>query len=123
MTEPDDGAQARPYSRRRFLGQVGAVGAAGVLGPLFGAAASGASTSKRVGPTLLGGAKRTSPVKQIIVLCQENHSFDNYFGSYSKLPTGYGIPAGWQNSGIKPWHFTNNSGNGANPNHDWTSTH
>jgi phospholipase C len=33
----------------------------------------------------------TTPIKHFIVLMQENHSYDNYFGAY---PRGDGIPAG-----------------------------
>lgn len=122
MSEHDQGS-SRPYSRRKFLGQVGAVGAAGLAAPVIGGAAAGAATTRAKGPTLLGRAPRTSAVKQIIVSIQENHSFDHYFGSYSKLPSGYGIPSTWENSGIKPWHFTDLTDNNNDPNHDWTSTH
>ena len=121
MAELDDGALSRPYSRRKFLGQLGAVGA-GLAAPVVGGTAAGAAT-RPLGPRVLGKALRTSPVKHIVVLCQENHAFDHYFGSYSKLPAGYSWPSTWQNSGIRPWHFTNNTGDGADPNHDWTSTH
>jgi len=123
MTEHDTSTQSRRYSRRRFLGQVGAVGAVGLAAPLIGAAASGAETPKAKGPTLLGRAPRTSSIKQIIVACQENHSFDHYLGSYSQLPSGYGIPSTFSNSGIKPWHFTDLTDDDNDLNHDWTSTH
>jgi len=36
-----------------------------------------------------------SPIEHVIVCCQENHSFDSYFGSYPGLPAGYGIPVGF----------------------------
>jgi phospholipase C len=111
-----------PYSRRRFLGQVGAAGATGIAAPVIGKL--GGETTKPLGPRVLGKAIRTSPIKQIVVLCQENHSFDNYVGTYSKLPAGYGIPANYtKNSGVLPFHFTNLEGNFDDPNHDWTSTH
>jgi phospholipase C len=131
MTEKDADL-SRPYSRRKFLRQVGALGAAGLAAPFAGGALSGAATPRRAtGPTLLGKAKRTSPIKTIIISMQENHAFDHYFGSYpalAKLPggrtnAGYGIPAGWSNSGDKPFHFPNLTGNNFDPNHDWTSTH
>ncbi len=88
-----------------------------------GALSAGLVTRAGRGPTLLGRAQRTSPVKQIIVSCQENHSFDNYVGSYAALPAGYGIPRGWANSGQRPFHFAHRDGDGVDPNHDWTATH
>jgi phospholipase C len=130
MTEHDDNS-SRPYSRRKFLGQLGAVGAAGLAAPILGSATSGAAIRRSLGPVLLGRAKRSSPIKTIIISMQENHSFDSWFGSYpalAKLPggttdKGYGIPAGWQNGGVKPFAFGNTTGNSYDPNHDWTSTH
>jgi phospholipase C len=68
-------------------------------------------------------AARTSRIKQIIVACQQNHSFDHYWGSYSGLPAGYGIPATYECSGIKPFHFSNLTDNNSDPNHEWTTTH
>jgi len=62
-------------------------------------------------------------VQHIICLCQENHSFDHYFGSYSGLPSGYGIPAGYTSSGVAPFHFTSLTDNNSDPNHDWNSIH
>jgi hypothetical protein len=35
------------------------------------------------------------PINHVIVLVQENHSFDQYFGSYPGLPAGFGIPPGF----------------------------
>src|ERR1700678_4107591 len=123
MTEEDESAPRHAYSRRKFLGQVGAVGAAGLAAPLIGSTSSWAATPTAKGPTLLGRAARTSPVKQIVVACQENHAFDHYLGLYSVLPAGYGIPSAFENSGIKPYHFTDLTDNNNDPNHDWTSTH
>jgi phospholipase C len=110
---PDSNSPQSPtYSRRELLTKLGAVSAGVVAAP------------KGVGgPALIGRAVRTSSVKQIIVSCQENHSFDNYFGSHKALPAGYGIPRGWHNSGVRPFHFNNRTGDGHDINHDWTSTH
>lgn len=113
----DDAKVPRPFSRRAFLGQAASVGGAALV------ASHVPGVRPASGPTLLGRAKRTSRVKQIIVSCQENHSFDHYFGSYAKLPEGYGIPTGWANSGVKPWHFTDGTDNNKDPNHDWKATH
>ena len=116
----DNHSERDRLTRRHFLG-VSAALAAGVTAVSSGAVAG--AQSRRTGPLLLGRAKRTSPIKTIVVSCQENHSFDNYFGTFKKLPAGFGIPKGWQNSGIKPFHFATLTDLGDDPNHDWSSTH
>ena len=88
-----------------------------------GALSAGLVTRAGRGPTLLGRAQRTSPVKQIIVSCQENHSFDNYLGSYAALPAGYGIPQGWSQLRPAAVPLPHRAGDGVDPNHDWTATH
>jgi phospholipase C len=87
--------------------------------------AAGAATPKTRGPLLIGKAKRTSPIKTIVVSCQENHSFDHYFGTAlaSKLPSGYGTPSSFENSGTKPFHMPDLTDEGQDPNHDWSSSH
>jgi phospholipase C len=102
------------YPRRQFLRRAGAISLTGLAAPLL--ASPLASPAAADTPT-------ESPIKQIIVCCQENHSFDNYFGSYSGLPAGYRIPADWENSGHKPFHFPNHTGNESNPDHEWDATH
>lgn len=112
----------RAYPRRRFLQQAGLVGlAAPVLGEAAGAWTPAAAASR---PGLAG----KTPIKHIIVCCQENHSFDHYFGSYSKLPRGYGIPRKFtQPNGhggtVKPFHFTDLTDDGEDPSHSWESIH
>ena len=39
----------------------------------------------------IGATAATTPIKHLVVLMQENHTFDNYFGTY---PGADGIPAG-----------------------------
>jgi phospholipase C len=70
----------------------------------------------------------STPIQHIIVCCQENHSFDSYFGSYSGLPAGYGIPAGFtqpdgQGGTVAPHHFTNLTTDNVDPNHAWSDIH
>jgi phospholipase C len=120
----DDPTRTTRYSRRQFLGQAGAVGLAGMAVPwLAGTAASAATRPARA---MRGSA--STPIKHIIVCCQENHSLDHYFGSYSGLPSGYGIPPNFtQPNGhggtVKPFHFTTLNDGGGDPNHDWDSIH
>jgi len=42
------------------------------------------------GTNTIHGISRNNPIKHIVVIMQENHSFDNYFGTY---PGANGIPA------------------------------
>jgi phospholipase C len=124
MPNQDDPTRATRYSRRQFLRQAGAAGAAGMAVPLLGGTIASAAT--RAARAAHSGA--STPIKHIIVCCQENHSFDHYFGSYSGLPSGYGIPPNFtQPNGhggtVKPFHFTTLTDDGGDPNHDWDSIH
>lgn len=59
------------------------------------------------------GAK--SPIKHVIIIMQENHAFDNYFGAYpgaDGLPSNTCIPYDPTNLSkgcVRPWATTNNS--------------
>jgi phospholipase C len=70
----------------------------------------------------------SSPIEHIIVCCQENHSFDSYFGSYAGLPAGFGIPSGYTQPDrfggtVSPFHFPTLTSDGIDPNHNWTAVH
>jgi phospholipase C len=127
MDQQGDQSKGARHTRRRFLQQVGVVGAAGVAAPILGVGATealtgtaaSASPAKKAGPT---------PIEHIVVICQENHSFDHYFGTYSALPSGYGIPTGWTNptgdgGTIAPFHFTTDDDNNDDPYHEWDDIH
>lgn len=74
------------------------------------------------------GEART-PIKHLIVLMQENHSFDNYFGTY---PGADGIPAGTcmpidprdpaNTECVEPFHIGDNDVGLADPDHS-SATH
>jgi phospholipase C len=111
------------HSRRRFLQQMGAVGLAGAAAPVLrtGAAEAATRTAKSH-----GHKAPATPIEHIIVCCQENHSFDHYFGSYAGLPPGYGIPSGFTqpdgNGGtVAPYHFSELTD--GDPDHDWFDIH
>ncbi|HEV2374271.1 MAG TPA: alkaline phosphatase family protein [Streptosporangiaceae bacterium] len=123
MGDRNDLSNSNPYPRRRFLQQAGAAGVAAPL--LVGANTGVLSYAER---RRIHRAEAATPIKHIVVCCQENHSFDTYFGKYAGLPAGFSIPPGYSNpngSGgvVKPFHFSNLEDNGTDPNHDWTSTH
>ncbi len=126
MGDRNDPISSPAYSRRRFLQQAGALGAAGAAAPLLGRAT--ASAAARTATSSKRKFTKASPIEHIVVCCQENHSFDHYFGSYPKLPTGWGIPPGYsqpngQGGQFKVFHFGNLTGNGGDPYHDWNSIH
>src|SRR5205823_1284980 len=90
--------------RGTFLKRTGGVGAA-VLGGTLWATAPAAARARRL-------AKVSSPLKHVIIDCQENRSFDHYFGYAPQVQAaGYGPPAGYSqpdgNGGsVAPYEFT-----------------
>lgn len=69
------------------------------------------------GPAQASGGVVSSPTKtpiqHLIVLMQENHTFDNYFGTYPGAdgePSGIKVPVDPKNLGagyVAPWHIAN----------------
>ncbi|HEY6540975.1 MAG TPA: alkaline phosphatase family protein, partial [Ktedonobacteraceae bacterium] len=64
-------------------------------------------------------------IKHVLIACQENRTFDVYYGHYPKAGV-FGMPANFsQPNGkggvIKPFHFT--SGITSDTNHDWQHIH
>jgi phospholipase C len=110
-----DGAR---LSRRSFLGRAGAAGAAVVGGSLVSAAPAAARR---------GRAPAKTPLKHVIIDCQENRSFDHYFGYAPQVQAaGYGPPAGYSqpdgNGGsVAPYHFTSLST--PDIGHSWSAVH
>ena len=69
-----------PLNRRSFLQRAGIGGAAALTSPLW--------------PKILSAA--TPPIRHVIISCQENRSFDHYFGFAPQVQAGgYGPPAGY----------------------------
>ncbi len=96
------------------------------LGILAGAAFSidaGIFTARKVAPSI--DASSSNPVHHILIACQENHSFDNYFGYYPRagkygVPSNYSQPDG--NGGkVTPHH--NFLPVGLDLSHAWQSIH
>jgi phospholipase C len=58
-------------------------------------------------------AQTKTPIEHIVTILQENHSFDNYFGTYpgaNGLPAGVSMPVDPNNPGagsVTPWHLGN----------------
>jgi Phospholipase C len=64
-------------------------------------------------PSASSSPQTTTPIKHLVVLMQENHTFDNYFGTY---PGANGIPSGTKmpvdptnpfSAIVVPWHIGN----------------
>jgi phospholipase C len=64
-------------------------------------------------PATSGSPQTTTPIKHIVVLMQENHTFDNYFGTYpgvNGIPSNAKMPIDPANPGsamVVPWHIGN----------------
>lgn len=104
-------------SRRDFLKRLGRLGAAGALGMEALAGCGGGEPSP---PPVRGKG-----IQHIIVSCQENRSFDHYFG-FAPFAGDYGPPSGFtqpghNNTRIAPYHLTTLTP--ADIRHDWSAMH
>ncbi len=104
-------------SRRRAIRNLGILAGAGLSIDAGIFAASKVTAEKY--------ASNPSPIDHILIACQENHSFDNYFGYYPRsgafgVPSNYSQPDG--NGGtITPHHSLFPIE--ADPSHTWQSIH
>src|SRR6266699_2135836 len=101
--------------RRTLLKGVGLVGAAGLAGPLL-AKPTGSASAAPAG---------SLPIRHVIVACEENRSFDHYYG-FAPFAGAYGVPAGYsqpdgQGGTVTPYHFT--SLTIPDIGHSWTAMH
>src|SRR2546430_3458502 len=92
-----------PLTRKSFLKRAGAAGVA-VLGGTLWRTAPAAARARRV-------ARVDTPVEHLVIACQENRSFDHYYGYAQQVQDkGYGPPAGYFQPGSHghphpPVHF------------------
>jgi phospholipase C len=61
------------------------------VAPSAGSSALPSATSSPTSSAAIAAPKAATPIEHVVVLMQENHTFDNYFGTY---PGADGIPAG-----------------------------
>lgn len=113
---PTPTAPKRPISRRVFLRDAGAVGLGALAAPAI------VSDTALASP---GRHRSRVPLRHIVVDCQENHSFDSYFG-FAPWIGRYGVPPGYsqpdgKGGTVKPYHVTTTSP--PNPNEGWTTYH
>ena len=98
-------------SRREVLRQLGTITAAGL--------ALDACGTTPTGPTTI------ESIKHVVICCQENRTFDTYFGYYPKagnygIPSGYSVPDG-KGGTVKPHHFHLHDTKDVA--HDWVTIH
>jgi len=90
-----------PFTRRIFLKRAGAAGVAVAGGTLW--ATSPAARAARI-------RRVDTPIDHLVIACQENRSYDHYFGM-SLGPAGYGPPSSYtqpdgQGGSVPPYEFT-----------------
>jgi len=100
-------------SRRTALKKLGVVAGVGVSTAALGLASMGRVFAFN------------NPIKHILVLVQENRSFDSYFGNYERAgrfatPAGYSVPSG-SGGRVAPHHQTGNVFRDTS--HTWASIH
>jgi phospholipase C len=105
----------RGLTRRTFLKAAGMAGAASLGGPIIGKDWAFAR--------YLGSAR--TPIEHIVIACQENRSFDHYFG-YAPFAGSFGPPAGYSQpdgsgGAIQPYRFTALST--PDVGHSWDAVH
>jgi phospholipase C len=108
-----------PLDRRTLLKRAG-LGAAAVLGGSLYATAPAAARGR--------AARRTStPLRHVIISCQENRSFDHYYGYAPQVQAkGYGPPAGYfqpDAAGNPHYPFEFMSLETPDPPHSWNAVH
>jgi phospholipase C len=105
-------------SRRAFLRRSGAAGVAILGGTLWATAPAAARARLR---------KASTPLTHLIISCQENRSFDHYYGKAPQVQAKhYGFSASYSNpdaSGVEHFPFEFTSLTTADPPHGWTSVH
>lgn len=105
-----------PQSRRRVLK---------TLGALAGSAFALDAGLLANGEALAAPSGSANSIKHVVVACQENRTFDNYYGYYPRassfgIPTGYSQPNG-SGGRVYPYHFTSPST--PDVSHSWQSIH
>jgi phospholipase C len=126
-------------TRRQLLAAGGAaVAGAGLAGALWHPWDSGSGGSTPIAATspLGGGAGRLEDIEHVVVVLQENRSFDHYFGMFPGV-NGYGdrsarhlfeqggYDAPGHDGTLLPWHLTTGGGPRciADITHDWGPQH
>jgi phospholipase C len=109
-------AETGSYTRGAFLKRTGAAGVA-VLGGTLWATAPAAAQARRGQP----------PIGHLVISCQENRSFDHYFGYAPQVQAkGFGPPPGYTQpdaSGARHAPYELTALRTADPAHSWRAVH
>jgi phospholipase C len=112
----------KPQSRRSVLKQLGMLAG---LGLALDACGSPQSISNP-NPSPSGTKNKTTErIEHVLIACQENRTFDEYFGYYPRagkfgVPTGYTLPDG-KGGKVTPYHFPKSTSH--NISHTWQAIH
>ena len=103
-------------TRNAFLRRSGAAGAALLGGSLWA-----------TGPVAARARRRDPPIRNLVICCQENRSFDHYFGFAPEVQRrGFGPPRGYSQpdaAGTQHPVFHQTARTARDPNHSWAGTH
>ena len=106
-------------TRGDFLRRTGAIGVA-VAGGTLWATAPAAARARRYG-------KAQTPLRHVVISCQENRSFDHYYGYASQVQArGLGPPPGYTQpdaAGVGHAPFELTALRSTDPPHGWTDVH
>ncbi len=106
-------------TRRGFLEKAGAAGIAVAGGTLWATAPAAARARRYATPT--------SPLRHVVISCQENRSFDHYFGYAPQVQAkGFGPPPGYTQpdaAGVGHAPFELTAMRSADPPHGWNDVH
>src|SRR5437879_11825597 len=80
---------SRRQSRRQILSGLSILAGAGL------AAGAGYQVARQAAAASARPHASTIPIEHIVVACQENRSFDTYFGYYPRAGV-FGVPAGYR---------------------------
>lgn len=114
----DETTASSVRSRRRFLRDAALIGAAG----LTAAAMPEATEARRA---VAASRSEELPIDHVIIACQENRSFDHYYGYYPNadsfgVPPGFTVPDGHGGT-VAPSHLTSHSTKDIA--HEWAPIH
>jgi phospholipase C len=119
MTQQSTDPLGVRLTRRELLARAG-VGAAAVLGGSIYATGPAAARSR-------AALSAPTPLQHVIISCQENRSFDHYFGYAPQVQAaGYGPPAGYfqpDAAGQPHYPFEFTSLTTPDPPHSWNAVH